>query len=67
MACQNTEGRKQTTKSSNERPLYLGLYKLDQPTSEAHKRSKPALINFVYKNDIYGKDDIIEAAGDSVK
>ena len=69
MASKSKGQRKQTTESSNEIALYLVLYKLDQPTqtSKVQKTSKPALINFVYENDIYGKDGIIEAAGDSVK
>ena len=69
MASKEKEDIKQVTKSSDNCPLSLCLYKPDEPpqTSKADKAENPTLINFVYEDDIYGKDGIIEAAGDSVK
>lgn len=49
-------------------PLSLRLDKFGKLTPTFTDKAKNlTLINFVYKDDIYGKDGIIEAAGDSVK
>ena len=45
----------------------LFLYKLTETSPIRKPPGTQALINFVYKDDIYGKDGIIEEAGDAVK
>ena len=48
--------------------MWLVLYKLTETTRiRKPPHAHQALINFVYENDIYGKDGIIETAGDAVK
>ena len=47
--------------------MWLILYKLTETSPIRKPPGAQALINFVYKDDIYGKDGIIEGAGDAVK